>query len=365
MATKNQNCYVAAGVMSGTSLDGLDMVLCRFCPRNENWNFQLLKAKTEPYSNTWRQRLATLHLQDARTFVETDRAFGAFIGQQLHEFLAAAPEQPRVIGSHGHTIFHTPLEGITCQIGHGASIAAITGISTVNDFRTTDVALGGEGAPLVPAGDKLLFNQYAQCLNLGGFANLSFEENGKRIAGDIAPCNFILNSLAHQLGFPYDDRGNIAKNGKLILPLLENLNALPFFKRPFPKSLAREWVEHNVLPLISNSGHTPSDILATFTQHVAIQIARQINQAPGTTVLVSGGGAYNKFLVREIQQKTTKTLTIPDNDIIHFKEALIFALLAVLRVNETVNTYAEVTGAQSDSISGALFLPPHTKNKKT
>jgi anhydro-N-acetylmuramic acid kinase len=246
---------------------------------------------------------------------------------------------------------------MTLQIGSGAAIAAETGLPVVCDFRTTDVAKGGQGAPLVPAGDQLLFGSYFYCLNLGGFANISFQRDDKRIAGDICPVNFVLNSLANRLGHPCDPGGSLARSGTPDPNLFNELNALAFYHLQPPKSLGREWVEKNITPLLNTSGLSVHDLLRTYTEHTAFQISRMLDQDPGHTMIVTGGGAYNTFLIERIQASANNPVVIPDDPIIQYKEALIFAFLGVLRLRSHVNCLHSATGASEDSCGGAVYLP--------
>ncbi|PID94820.1 MAG: anhydro-N-acetylmuramic acid kinase [Bacteroidetes bacterium] len=351
---KNKQQYHILGVMSGTSLDGVDMALCTFSRNEEEgWDFAIAQATTHPYPTPLKEQLRSLHHADAQTFCAMDRTFGRYLGQQLCHFLQEVPVQPDAIASHGHTIFHNPAEGYTVQIGHGAAIAAETGLPVISDFRSLDVALGGQGAPLVPAGDQALFGEYDGCLNLGGFANISYEVAGKRVAGDISVCNFILNMLAQREGKPFDEGGKMAKQGRPIPQLLQTLNRLPFYQKPFPKSLGREWVEAAMLSILP-PGKT-NDLMATLNTHIAQQIARAINQMDGETILVTGGGTYNDTLMAHIAQQTPKTLVIPSSDIIDYKEALIFAWLGLKRLIGEANTLSEVTGARANSQGGSIF----------
>ncbi len=236
----------------------------------------------------------------------------------------------------------------------GGLVAALTGLSTVCDFRRADIALGGQGAPLVPIGDRDLFADYAACLNLGGFANVSMSRQDERIAYDICPVNFVLNHLAKNEGLDYDDRGEMAASGELNTPLLEKLNALDFYKIKYGKSLGREWVEKEIFPLLSEIENKSA--LRTFTTHAAHQIAR--NLPSKGRVLVTGGGAYNEFLLNEISRfQPQLKLSIPDKILLEGKEALIFAYLAKLRLEGKINVLASATGAIRDSSSGAIYFP--------
>lgn len=348
--------------MSGTSLDGLDLALCRFDTSIDNWQYQILKAETIPYPEEWLVNLRQLHEADALTISLIHNAYGRWIGQACKHFLKDSAIKPELVASHGHTIFHRPDKGMTLQIGSGADIAATTGITTVCDFRSLDVALGGHGAPLVPIGDKLLFGHYAACVNIGGFANLSFETDGRRMAWDICPANFILNREAAKLGLKMDESGLIARNGTLDSALLHQLNSLDYYRIPGPKSLGREWVEAHIIPILSNSGLKPETILRTFAEHIAVQISRALPAKTGGIALFTGGGAHNHFLMERIAQLSSIKVEIPGNETIDFKEALIFALLGVLRIRNQNNCLAEVTGASRDNCGGAVYQPQSINN---
>ncbi len=346
--------YSIVGVMSGTSLDGLDLVLCRFIKKKNSWHYEVEKAETISYPDDISESLKTIHSKDAESFCSFDREYGHYIGRCIRAFLSDTKVSPDAIASHGHTIFHNPTKGYSAQIGHGAAIAAEAGVPVINDFRSMDIALQGQGAPLVPVGDKDLFSDYDLCLNLGGFANISFNKEGKRIAGDICVCNFILNMLSQKEGKIFDKDGVMAKQGKTLPGLLAALNHLPFYKKPFPKSLGREWVEGNILPMIINITNS-NDLLATFTEHIATQIAFTISREKGDTVLVTGGGACNTNLIDRIKSKTTKKLILPERIIIDYKEAVVFAYLGLLRLENQNNVLASVTGANKDSCGGVIW----------
>ena len=349
--------YTALGIMSGTSLDGVDLALCTFEEHSTGWAFNILKAKTIAYSDAWKQRLIDLPLANSESYVRADYEYGDYLGGLATKFLESESIKPQLIASHGHTIFHNPTEGYTAQLGFGGAIAAKTKITTVSDFRSIDIMLGGQGAPLVPIGDELLFSEYNQCLNLGGFANISYCNGGNRLAGDISVCNFILNRLAASNGLLYDAGGALAKRGVQIPELLKKLNALPFYSTPFPRSLGREWVEKNILPLIEFDNYCVENLLATFTEHIAIKIAEVINQAPGKKILATGGGVYNNYLVERIRYflSDNKKLETGSPQIAEYKEALIFAFLGVLRHLNRTNVLCSVTGAQRNHIAGAIF----------
>lgn len=352
-----QRDITAMGIMSGTSLDGLDLAMCRFSLKNDQWNYTLLKHQTISYSAAWKKRLADVHLLSGHELIKTDTDYAHYISSATNRFLKGSRFRPEVIGSHGHTVFHQPENGFTFQLGSGAVIAALTGIDTVSDFRMTDVALGGQGAPLVPVGDELLFGDYDVCLNIGGIANLSFRKNKMRLAFDICPANMILNKLASLKGKPFDKNGMLASKGKVHTGLLNKLNSLPFYRKTFPKSLGREWFENVFYPLVQKQNLTTEAKTATCAEHIAMQIAREIEKLnkKKCRVLVTGGGAKNKYLLKRIARHTSAEIILPEYSLIDMKEAIVFAFLAVLRVNNHVNCLKSVTGANKDSISGALY----------
>ncbi|KAF0195937.1 MAG: hypothetical protein FD166_2664 [Bacteroidetes bacterium] len=347
----------AIGMMSGTSLDGLDLAWCSFEAIDGQWFYRILKAETIPYPAEWREKLANLHTADAYTLSLANTEYGHWIGKECMKFIDDSKKRPQLVASHGHTIFHRPDKKMTLQIGCGAAIAAETGITTVCDFRSLDVALGGNGAPLVPIGDSLLFGNYAACVNIGGFANLSWDKDGRRVAWDICAANFILNREAGKMGMSMDKSGLLARKGKLDQPLLDKLNKLPFYRQPGPKSLGREWAETNVIPLIEASSLPAETILRTYTEHIAIQVSNALPLKKGGEALFTGGGSHNTFLMERIEALSPLKIMVPDKESVDFKEALIFAFLGVLRFLGENNCLAGVTGASRDSCGGAVYTP--------
>jgi len=340
------------GLMSGTSLDGLDLCCVHF-DFDGSWKYHIVKAESVDYPEDLRQRLATAQTMSALDYARLHSDYGLYLGEQVRDFIARNALQVDLVASHGQTIFHQPSVRFTGQIGSGAGIAAVTGIDTVCDFRTTDVALGGQGAPLVPIGDAVLFGDYEYCLNLGGFSNISYAEGSKRLAYDISPVNYVLNAYAGKLGMAYDRDGETARSGQVCSALLDALNALPFYTQAGPKSLGREWVESEVYPLIERYGLPVEDVLATFVEHVAVQVGRHVRRG---RVLVTGGGARNRYLVERMQALAPQVqYVVPDALTIDFKEALIFALLGALYMADRPNCLASVTGAARDNIGGCLY----------
>lgn len=349
--------YHALGIMSGTSLDGLDLAMCRFTYSGKRWTFSIEKATTLTYPDIWLRRIAQAHTLDAFSFLLLHKDYGKFIGERVNDFLSSEDLQPDLLASHGHTVFHTPSQGLTFQLGDGAVLAAMCGITTVCDFRSFDVALGGQGAPLVPIGDDILFADFDYCLNLGGFGNISYRKGNRRIAYDICPVNILLNTLAQKIGLPYDKDGKTGRTGKIIDSLLTTLDSLSFYATPPPKSLGREWLEQHVLPLISNQTYSISDVMRTVYQHIAQQVSANIIGDASKKVLVTGGGTYNSFLLELIRENTRCDLVIPDDKVIQFKEALIFAFLGVLKIRNEINCLASATGSLQDSSSGVVYIP--------
>lgn len=349
--------YKIIGLMSGTSLDGLDIAYCSFEQIGSEWSYSIITAETLPYSAEWNSRLSGVENADALEFVRTDIEYGHLLGRLTREFIARHNIQPDFIASHGQTIFHQPENGITSQIGRGSCIAAETGLPVVSDFRSLDVALGGQGAPLVPIGDLLLFGQSAFCLNIGGFANISHQSYDRRIAYDIAPANIILNYLSEKKGMPFDKNGDLARSGVVDPVLLEQLNSLSYYQKEAPKSLGKEWVLSNIHPLLSASGRSVEDQLATFCEHIAIQIGKSASGSGDDQVLITGGGAHNGYLTDRISNHLEPQMLIPDKLTIDFKEALIFAFLGLLRWLHEANCLSSVTGARYDSSGGAIYYP--------
>ena len=355
----NNEQYII-GLMSGTSLDGLDIAHCRFELVNDSWHYQILQAETIPYSDSWQERLAGIDLANAEEFARTDSDFGYLAGELTKKFINKHHLEPDFIASHGQTIFHQPGNRLTTQIGKGAAIAAMTAIPVVCDFRSTDVAWGGQGAPLVPIGDKLLFPDYAYCLNLGGIANISYDEEGVRIAYDICPVNMVLNTLAKKMNLPYDRDGKLASEGTIHTQLLDQLNQLPYYYQQPPKSLGKEWVESNINPLLDPLIQDPrsriQDLLHTFCEHIAFQIGQNTGSNRVNKLLITGGGALNEYLVERIRHHASAQVIIPDLQTIQFKEALIFAFLGLLRWRKEINCLSSVTGAKKDTVGGAIYF---------
>ncbi|HEX7871074.1 MAG TPA: anhydro-N-acetylmuramic acid kinase [Chryseobacterium sp.] len=345
--------FKAIGLMSGTSLDGLDICFAQFWKENSQWKFKIIQAETVSYSKTLEDQLRnSIHLS-SQDLLDLNSEYGFYLGQITQDFIQKNQlSEIDLIASHGHTVFHQPQRKFTLQIGDGRAIKTGTQIPVVYDFRSQDVLLGGNGAPLVPIGDELLFSDYDACLNLGGFSNISFKTNHQRIAFDIAPVNIVLNKLALNFNQNYDENGDLAKKGKINQELLQKLNSLEFYNQSYPKSLGIEWCNENIFPLFLNI--VDLDILATFTEHVAVQISKVFNDNNLKKVLFTGGGTYNQFLIEKIKSKTQSEIIIPEKEIIDFKEALIFAFMGVLRWNNEINVLASATGSSHNHSSGII-----------
>ena len=352
----NNNSFRVVGVMSGTSLDGLDICLCTFIEKSNKWSYKIEKACTINYSNELKEKLSSAFNATGNELTKLDYEYGRWIGNQVKVFLKDIKAKPAFVASHGHTIFHNPNQGFTLQIGKGSAISTESGLPCICDFRSSDVGRSGQGAPLVPIGDRLLFSNFDICLNLGGFANLSFESENSRLAFDIGPCNIILNRLAQQNGHNFDKGGELGSKGNVNYKLLEDLNALDYYQKKLPKSLGREWVEDIFYPLVKDSDLPIGDKLRTVYEHIATQISIATNSIKGQTILATGGGAYNNLLIHLLKNKSKHSIVIPDNQTIDYKEALIFAFLGVLYIQRKPSALSSVTGANADSISGCLYF---------
>ncbi len=343
------------GIMSGTSLDGVDMIYVDF--DNEEVNqYKILAAKTYPYSAEQKKKLYDAFHFDSKQLMELHVDFGSFLGRLVKKFISEFDlPAPDWVSSHGHTIFHEPLKGYSFQIGHGAYLMASSNLNTVCDFRPQDIALGGMGAPFAPIGDKLLFGDYDYCLNIGGFANVSYEdEEGKRKAHDIVAANFVLNAMAGWLGKPYDEGGRMARQGKIIKDLFNELKVQSNLG-DLKLSLGREFVEEKIFPILNKFSTNIYNLLRTYVEFIASEIATSVGKG---RMLITGGGAYNDFLIERIKALSETEIIIPDKMIVDFKEALIFALMGYLRVKNKVNVLASVTGARKDHSTGVIYLVP-------
>jgi anhydro-N-acetylmuramic acid kinase len=348
--------YRIIGVMSGTSLDGIDLAYITFTLKNGKWSYEILENETISYSLDWLNKLKVAVRFSKEDLINLDEEYTQLLGYVILDFIRKNDIQNiDAVCSHGHTILHQPQNGFTLQIGNLPKIAKIINQKVVCNFRVQDVRLGGQGAPLVPIGDRILFSEYDYCLNLGGFSNISFEQNNQRIAFDISPVNTVLNFYANKLNLDYDDRGKISKSGKVNSDLLKDLNDLDYYKKTFPKSLGIEFVKETVLPLIEKKSISIEDKMHTFTEHSAVQTAFILSNKKGR-LLITGGGAYNDFLIERMQFHLPNIeIIIPDAKTLEYKEALIFGLLGVLKLRNEINVLSSVTGAKNDHSSGVEF----------
>lgn len=378
--------YRTIGIMSGSALDGLDIVFVEFHENARTWTYEVLACATNEYSKEWREKLLGATGLKALDYQLLHIDYGHYIGQQVNAFIEQHALQYKVqlIASHGHTTFHVPARKMTGQLGDGAAIAAETGINVVNELRAMDMALGGHGAPIVPIGEKLLLNDYHLFLNLGGIANLSYSQPDNYTAFDICPANRVLNMLVNKKGRAYDDKGQIAASGKLRTDLLGSLDNLEYYRMPFPKSLANDFGTDVVFPMVSGSGISVEDGLRTYVEHIAIQVRNGVEKVlapsfaeataglaavasakaaePATAdrkLLVTGGGAHNEFLVERLTEHLKAvgvTVVVPGKELVDFKEAIVMALIGVLRWREENNVFSSVTGASRDSIGGCVWI---------
>jgi anhydro-N-acetylmuramic acid kinase len=353
--------YKAIGIMSGSSLDGLDIAFAQLEENAGKWQYDIIAADCVEYDGAWQQHLANAVQLNAYDYQLLHTAYGHYIGGQVNTFIEKHQLQHKVhlIASHGHTVFHVPEKKMTAQIGDGAAIAAVTGLPVVSDLRAMDIALGGQGAPLVPVGEKFLFTGFDAFLNIGGIANISLNSKGSYIAFDLCPANRVLNMLANEAGLPYDKDGAIAASGIMSEALLQQLQALEYYGRPYPKSLDNGFGTNVVYPLIKEANISNADALRTYTEHIALQVSNALTGIKSSNMLVTGGGAFNLFLMERIKALVADkgiTLTVPDATVVQYKEALVMALIGVLRWREETNTLPTVTGASRAGIGGAMWL---------
>ncbi len=370
--------YRVIGLMSGSSLDGLDIALCEFSIEHNRWAYKIIATEVFHYPATWMQRLKDLPTASGLSLWQTHANLGAYFGERVNAFIKknALAGKVDLVASHGHTVFHFPDRQFTTQIADGAAIAAGCSLPVACDFRTADIANGGQGTPIVPIGDNLLFADYRFCLNIGGIANISCkttspnlsEGEGQKniVAFDICAANQVLNHLAGNLGKEYDAGGDIAAKGNINGELLQKLNALVYFSSDYPKSLDNSFSRDVVLPVIDASQISAEDKLRTFTEHIAGQIAKHIEMiaqkekltfTATEKMLVTGGGAFNSFLIKRIKAQAKIDVVVPNESLVKFKEALVIALMGVLRLRNQPNVLNSVTGAAKNTIGGAVYLP--------
>lgn len=349
--------YKVLGIMSGSSLDGVDLAYCEFNFDGHSWNYNLVNGETIHYNKFWIENLIDAPKLNNEKLKQLHKTFGLFLGTLSNTFLSGHNLHADFIASHGHTIFHAPEKGFTFQLGDGRAIAAVCNMPVISDFRSKDIAMGGQGAPLVPVGDAFLFDEYDFCLNIGGIANVSYNKEGQRIAFDICPANQLLNHLSQKLGKPYDSSGKLAKSGKVNPELLAKLSSDTFYQQSHPKSLSNQYVQEKFIKSIDDFDDTIENKLRTVVEHIVEQISRIFDRDGSGAMLVTGGGAHNDFLVNEMKEKLAVEVILPGKRIIDFKEALVFAFLGVLRYRNEVNCLASVTGAKSDSSCGVIYHP--------
>ena len=357
--------YKVIGLMSGSSLDGLDIVYTELHENRGEWSFEIIAADCYEYNAEWKEKLQSAISLNAQKYLLLQAAYGHYLGGEVNRFIEANNLHFKVglIASHGHTTFHLPAQKMTGQLGDGAAIAAETGINVVSELRALDVAFGGQGAPIVPIGEQLLWKDYTMFLNLGGIANISIKTATDYIAFDVCPANRVLNMLIAKLGQEYDDGGRTAASGSVNENLLQQLNALAYYQQPYPKSLANSFGTDDVFPLVENAGLSMPDALRTYTEHIVQQIVNAITnsklQTPNAKLFVTGGGAFNTFLIQRLSealQPLDIQVVVPDENTIKYKEALVMALIGVLRWREEYNVLSSVTGARRDSIGGAMWI---------
>lgn len=356
--------YKVIGLMSGSSLDGLDIVFTELQENSGEWSFEIIAADCYAYSKEWATKLKdAIHL-NALEYQLLHAEYGHYLGKEVARFIEEKGLHYKVglIASHGHTTFHVPKK-MTAQLGDGAAIAAETGINVVSDLRALDVAFGGQGAPIVPIGEKLLLKEYNMFLNIGGIANISFNMRDEYIAFDVCPANRVLNLLANKQGKEYDAGGRIAATGNVNQDLLQQLNALDYYRKPYPKSLANDFGTDEVFPMVESFRLSTEDALRTYVEHVVIQtkgaVANSNSQIPNSKLLVTGGGAFNTFLIDGLKEQLSSLnieVIVPDEKLVQYKEALVMALIGVLRWRQEYNVFSSVTGAQRDSIGGAMWI---------
>jgi anhydro-N-acetylmuramic acid kinase len=354
--------------MSGSSLDGLDIVFVELEESRGTWSYTIKSADCYAYNEVWQQRLSNSKKLNAYDYMVLHTAYGKFLGESVNRFVEEHNLHHRVqlIVSHGHTVFHAPELNMTAQLGDGATIAAITGINVVSDLRAVDVALGGQGAPIVPIGEKLLLPGFNLYLNIGGIANLSLQSEEEFIAFDVCPANRILNMLALREGKEFDEDGQLAKDGSIHKELLDKLNGLEYYHQRYPKSLSNDFGTDVVYPVIESVNINIKDALRTYTEHIAFQISLSIQdivnrkqETVNRKLLVTGGGAFNNFLIERLKENINGLhieIIIPEDNLIKYKEALIMAMLGVLRWREENTVINSVTGAIRSSIGGAVWI---------
>ena len=348
------------GLMSGTSLDGLDIAHVEFIYENNKVKYKLMKTNTIAYPTDLLEHLHNVSSLGIDAIEILNKNIGVFFANQINIFISQnkiLKKNIDGIASHGQTILHQPENGFTLQIGCGSTIAYLTGIKVINDFRTLDVIAGGQGAPLVPIGDFDLFDSKADSfLNIGGFCNISFRKENVIHAFDICPGNIPLNHFAGKLGHDYDHNGSLAQKGKIDNDLLNTLNSIEFYNKKGAKSLGTEWLDKNFFTKFKKDGN-PENTLRTICEHISNQIINCLNQYQLNSVFITGGGVKNKFLMSLIREGYTGDIVVPDEETIDFKEAIVFAYLGYKYLSNEANTLSSVTGAERSLSAGVLHKP--------
>ena len=348
--------YNIIGLMSGTSLDGLDIVYVNF-KLDENWEYKLIYSKTYKYEKKWNSLLLNLSQKKIYSIKKIDVDYTELLSRYIIDFIDEfSINNIDFVSSHGHTAIHLPSKSITYQIGNLPILAKLINLKVVCDFRIQDINLGGQGAPLVPVGEKYLFPQYNTLINLGGFANITKRIKRDIIAYDICPINIVFNHLSRKMELKYDNAGYIASTGELNQDLYNHLQRLNYYKQDSPKSLGIEWVNDKIHSILKDFQDVQiKDLMNTFSNHFAFQIAKNIGNQDN--VLITGGGAYNTYLIERIKNLSDSKITIPDPKLIEYKEAVIFSFLGLLRVLKINNCYSSVTGARQNHCSGNIYTP--------
>ncbi|GAB3413475.1 anhydro-N-acetylmuramic acid kinase [Niabella aquatica] len=349
--------------MSGSSLDGLDIVFTEILENGGKWSYEIIHADCLPYSEEWTEKLKNATSLSALDYQLLHSEYGHYLGGRVNEFINRHHLQFKVavVASHGHTTFHLPAKKMTAQLGDGAAIAAVTQLPVVSDLRSMDIAFGGQGAPVVPIGEQLFFPDYPYFLNIGGIANISIKGDHYK-AFDVCAANRVLNMLANEVGKDFDEGGELARHGQLNQALLNELNGLTYYTLPIPRSLANSFGTDTVYPVIKKYGLSAADALHTYTAHIVRQVknALMTHKTAAATeqqLLVTGGGAFNSYLVERLQQALEGIkVVVPDEQLVQYKEALIMALIGVLRWREEYNVLSSVTGAARNSVGGAMWM---------
>jgi anhydro-N-acetylmuramic acid kinase len=357
------------GLMSGTSLDGVDGVLADFSGRG----IRTLQAAFTPFPSELRAELMALQAASENELEREALAANALArcyADCVQQLLAQAPGPVRAVAVHGQTIRHRPELGFTRQTNNPALLAELTGVDVIADFRARDIAAGGQGAPLVPAFHEARFGKPKQLrvvVNIGGIGNISVLHGDGRVSGfDTGPGNVLMDLwVARHTGKPYDEDGAFAASGKVDEHLLEILLDEPYFRLPPPKSTGRdlfhaEWLDRQ---LARRPGLAPADVQATLTRLTAVTIARAIQDAtagqPAQAVYVCGGGAYNGVLLREIAEALGGGIPVASTDELGVApnrvEALAFAWLGYRFMRREPGNLPAVTGAAGLRVLGALY----------